>query len=512
MGNLIAERLLHPNTVSPYDDLQAWLAKYSDQAPARDIYKLANMRRPRGQSHKSPEVGGKSMGKYGDPDARFKNRNDRDEPSVASKKTRSRMLRRLKFYRVRGNYDKAIALLNKSTTRDILGGETYAQVSIKLARTLLNNGEFRMAESVSDKAVRDSSSAQPEGLWISGFAAYRQNHYDEAAGTFRRLVYTVPPQSQYYARAAWWASRAYEQLDRGSMSRVFLTMASHDRYSFYGQLALNRMEKQPDFSWVVPRIKTEDRKRLLADPAIRRVIALSQIGEHGLAQEELKAAYERIPYDMDESLLALSIELDLPATSMTLARNLKERNKEYIAGLYPHSRTWQPFGGFKVDQALMFAIMRQESAFNPAISSRVGAMGLMQVMPGTADQVRQMQGKRPVLKTALTRPDFNMSISQDYLIYLQEQMSDNLVHMIASYNAGPGNVRKWIARDGVEDDPILFIESIPFEETRKYVIRVMSNLWVYRTYFYGKTPTLTAMSNNRWPTQVAMVKLRDIDG
>ena len=252
----------------------------------------------------------------------------------------------------------------------------------------------------------------------------------------------------------------------------------------------------------------------MADPAIRRVIALAQIGEHDLAQQELKAAYERIPYDMDESLLALSIEMDLPATSMTLARNLKERNKEYIAGLYPHSRTWQPFGGFEVDQALMFAIMRQESAFNPSIRSHAGAMGLMQVMPGTADHVRQMQGKRPVLKAALNRPDFNMAISQYYIQHLQQEMGDNLVHIIASYNAGPGNVRKWIARNGVdaENDPLLFIESIPFEETRKYVMRVMSNLWVYRTYFYGETPTLTAMANNRWPTQVAMVKMRDIDG
>lgn len=511
MGHLIAERLLHPSTVAAYDDLQDWLSKYSDQAPADEIYALANKRRPRGKTHESPKLGSRTMSKYGDPDAKYKNRGN-GEGDIVNAQTRRRMLIRLQTYRKRGEFDKAMALLAKSTTKDLLGSETHASASLKLARTMLDAGQFKMAETVSDRVVREADSAQPEGLWISAFAAYRQNHFDDAASSFRRLVYTVPPQSRYYARAAWWAARAYEQLDRQSMSRVFLTMASHDRNTFYGQLAQSKLGKDPEFSWVVPPLKEIDRKRLLEDPAIRRVIALSQIGENGLAQDELKAAYDRIPYDMDESLLALSIQLDLPATSMVLARNLKERNKEYIAGLYPYSRTWKPNGGFTIDQALMFAIMRQESAFNPAIRSHAGAMGLMQVMPDTADHVRAMQGKPAVSKWALNRPSFNMGVSQDYLSYLREEFGDNLIHMIAGYNAGPGNVRKWIARNGAEDDPLLFIESIPFEETRSYVMRVMANLWIYRTYFYGKDPTLSAMANNKWPTQVAMVKLTDIDG
>lgn len=511
MGHLIAERLLHPEITAPYSDLQSWLANYKDHAPARQIYALANQRQPRGQTHESPEIPTKGMTKYKDHDSRYRNQGV-GEGDRANARTRARMLDRLKTHRVRKEYDKALALLSKSTTRDLLGPETHANVSLRLARTMLNDGQFKMSEMLADRVVRDSDSPQPEGLWISGFSAYRQNRFDEAASTFRRLVYTVPPQSRYYARAAWWAARSYEQLDRQSMARVFLTMASHDRHTFYGQLAQSKLGKQPTFSWVVPALKPDDRQKLVKDPAIRRVIALSQIGEHGLAQHELRLAYERMPYDMDESLLALSIQLDLPATSMILARNLRERNKEYIAGLYPYSRSWKPTGGFKVDQALMLAIMRQESAFHPAIRSRVGAMGLMQVMPGTADQVRRMQGKQPTSRWLLNQPDFNMAISQDYILYLQQEFSDNLIYMIAGYNAGPGNVRKWQRRLGAEDDPLLFVESIPFEETRTYVMRVMANLWIYRTYFYGKDPTLTAMARNQWPTQVAMVKLTDIDG
>ncbi len=242
------------------------------------------------------------------------------------------------------------------------------------------------------------------------------------------------------------------------------------------------------------------------DKGIRRAIALAQIGEKNLAQKEFRHVYPNVPYDMDEALLSLALMLDLPNTAMVLSFNLKEREDIFMAGLYPLSNTWKPRDGFKMDKALMNAIIRQESAFKPSVKSSAGARGLMQVMPATARFIRHKQGKRMYSKAWMTAPDVNLSLGQFYMNYLAEQFDNNVVHMVAAYNGGPGNVRKWMKSLPEDVDPMLFIESIPFVETRNYVIKVVSNLWIYRHRMYGEAPSLQAMAFGQWPTQVAMSK------
>jgi soluble lytic murein transglycosylase-like protein len=208
--------------------------------------------------------------------------------------------------------------------------------------------------------------------------------------------------------------------------------------------------------------------------------------------------------------LALSVRLSLPQASLTLARNLLDRGKVYMAGLYP-TPTWQPEDGFHVDKGLLFALIRQESGFNPYAKSYVGARGLMQLMPGTAHHVRSMQGLTRLSRNELYNPAKNMKLGQDYLTYLQDEMGGNLVQMIAAYNAGPGNVHRW-ADNLPTDNPLLFIESIPYQETRNYVMHVMSNLWIYHRYFKGKDPILSAMAKNQWPSHVQVAQVLEHSG
>lgn len=507
MGYLIAERLLHPNTVAQYADLQQWLSRYNDQAPARDIYTLANSRRPKGQTHKAPDFGAPIMAQYSDPD-----RVTSPRDTVRNTSTRQKLLRQLRTYRLRVMYTKAEQLLDKPNTRKILGDETFAEVGVTLARSMAGRGYYDRAESRARKVLEAIDSPQPLALWIAGFSAYQQKKYADAASTFRRLVYSVPPRSRYYARAAWWAARSYEKMERPSMARVFLSMAAHDELSFYGLLAMERMNRMQELVVRQPQIVGGEMKRLLEEPGIRRVIALAQIGENALAQNELNATYERIPYGMDETLLALSTYLKLPKASLTLAKNLRERNLVYISGLYPDIGNWKPQEGYKVDKALLLAVMRQESAFEPNARSRVGASGLMQVMPQTARHIRAMQRKPRLPNYMLTEPSVSMSLGQDYLLHLEKEFDGNLIHMIAAYNAGPGNVRKWVSRGLLKDDPIMFIETIPFTETRNYVMHVLSNLWMYQRIFYGEASTLTPLARNQWPSKKQLAKLHDTDG
>lgn len=495
MGHLVAVRLLHPLTRASYSDLQGWLAEYNDQAPAHEIYELANKRKPKGQWHKKPAVKNLSVARYSGPEGGSKT-----PAKVQKTKERASILRRLRYYRVKERFDNAQKLLLEPNTKRLLGEDAFEQVGLKLAQSMMNSGKFTMA---GDLAVKINAHLPRESygaLWVSGFAAYRAGDVKQAASELRKLAYAVPHNSKYYARAAWWAAKAYEEMGRGPMSRVFLNMAAQDPYTFYGLLANAKLERVQYTKWRQPELNPLMLEKLMQDQGVRRVIALAQIGEYGLAQLELKASYERLPYDADETLLALSNRLHLAGTSVSLGRNLMERKKIFLPGLYPVINAWLPEGLLKTEPALLHAITRQESAFDPNISSRAGARGLMQLMPATARYIRQQNKARPYPRYRLFEPAVNVKLGQDYLAYLGEKLNNNLLLMIAAYNAGPGNVNKWTESSIISSDhPVLYIESIPFGETRNYVMKVLANYWMYQLRMGQKTKTLEAMANHEWP-------------
>lgn len=495
MGHLIAERLLHPRTKVPYNDLKKWLSRYGDHSMSPDIYSLAKKRQPKSDKYgpKKPPMVIASVAKYSDPDKSVKRE--------VVKKTRKRqaLLRKLKSYRQKQYYSKAIIQLSKSENKKLLGEDTWAQVTLRLARSILNYGDFKRPERLARMVVNHTDFRRSEALWIAGFGNYKLGEYEKSASYFRRLAYSVPRNSKYFAKSAFWAGKAYDNINRGSMSRVFYSLASQDADSFYGQVAAQKVNRKRHWAWSAPSIRSKDKDFLFNDPLIRRVIALAQIGEHGLAQSELKLIHSRVPYDMDMSLLALASQLHLPNIQMSLARNLQDQNMVYYGGLYPEPKAWRPRGGYEVDQALMHAIMRQESAFKPRVKSRAGARGLMQLMPNTAKFIRNKQNRPVYSRNALLNPSVNMGLGQDYLQYLMAKLDGNIIKVVASYNAGPGNVNKWIKKDIGKGDPILFIESIPFLETRKYVKYVLSNWWMYQDRYNTKDQGLGVLANNSWP-------------
>ncbi len=161
---------------------------------------------------------------------------------------------------------------------------------------------------------------------------------------------------------------------------------------------------------------------------------------------------------------------------------------------------WEPEGGFVIDRALLFAFMRQESKFRSRAVSRVGASGLMQVMPATASYVtgdRSLRWRR----SRLYDPAFNMAVGQRYITHLLdlEPVGRSLVLLAVAYNAGPGNLLRWRRQLKTGEDPLLFIEAIPVAETRDYVERVLANLWLYRLQMGQDTPSLDALAAGAWP-------------
>ncbi len=183
------------------------------------------------------------------------------------------------------------------------------------------------------------------------------------------------------------------------------------------------------------------------------------------------------------------------------------------AKLYPMPH-WKPTAGYKVEQALLFAIMRQESGFNPRAKSSSGAIGVMQLMPSTAHEM----ARNLRLFGSNINPEISMALGQKYIASLMAfpSIGNNLVFLTAAYNAGPGTLARW--RNHIaSDDPLLFIESIPYGSTRDYVLNVIGNYWVYSELLGSTSPSLAMVGEGQWPRygvtaeRIAMLKNKSAD-
>jgi soluble lytic murein transglycosylase len=199
------------------------------------------------------------------------------------------------------------------------------------------------------------------------------------------------------------------------------------------------------------------------------------------------------------ALIQLAKTLDLPAAQLWLANNGQPGARSYAADRYPNPQ-WSPLNGWRVDPALAFGHIVQESSFRRSAVSGAGAVGLMQVLPVTAQLVARNRGVA-YTNTALTDPKYNLEYGQSFIEMMRRSSATagQLPRVIASYNAGPLPVARWASIND-KGDPLLWIESIPYWETRYYVPAVLRNMWVYQGLNDEDTPTLKSMAEHRWPS------------
>jgi soluble lytic murein transglycosylase-like protein len=168
---------------------------------------------------------------------------------------------------------------------------------------------------------------------------------------------------------------------------------------------------------------------------------------------------------------------------------------------------WQPEGGFRIDPMLMFSLMRQESGFRSSAVSSYGALGPMQLMPQTAFLMQKKMNGGTLSATDaamdnVAEPILNITLGQHYVEHLlsNELVEGNLFYLLAAYNAGPGRLQEWKARMGQSDDPLLFVESIPYAQTRNYVMQVMTNYWIYSELLGTPNRSVYALLHGQWPS------------
>jgi soluble lytic murein transglycosylase-like protein len=342
---------------------------------------------------------------------------------------------------------------------------------------------------------------RPSAAFQAGIASWRKGEYSEAARLFERVAETPGDRaySATIAAGAFWAARA--NLMAGNPERFGLWIrraAIYDR-TFYGLIALRMLGVEPRAQWKTAELTSARRALLRDERTTRRGLALLQLKAVSNAEVELHTASVDADPRLVEAVLALAADVKLPGLAYKVATSARERPEKIEgldAALYPLP-PYAPREGFTVDRALVFAVMRQESAFNPRARSWAGAMGLMQLMPGTAAAVER-QSMPDRAGTSLYDPGHNIALGQTYLRMLLDDYANNLFQAVPAYNAGPGNVNRWLSTD-TASDPLLFVASIPINETRNYVEGVLSNYWLYRMRLGQRTESLDQVAQQQWP-------------
>lgn len=344
--------------------------------------------------------------------------------------------------------------------------------------------------------------------YYRGLALWKEKNFSAARNSFAQAAETPKLNSWQKSAAYYWAYRASDKLGRDKDAYAYLANAGQFPTTFYGQLANQQLGHRDGLIAAAPFVPTEIRN----SAPVMRARALASVNQRQLAEDELRVLVMRLPKNYRPSVLAVAGELGLANLQVRLASldNLSAEEKLY--GNYPVP-PWFVSSQSKVDPTLLMSIARQESVFQRDAKSHMGATGMMQMLPSTARYVERSMSKESIalastdvnlpLSQQLNDPAVNLHLGAEYLAHLNKQsmVKGDAIRLVAAYNAGPGSVQNWQAASRNIEDPLLYIESIPYTETRNYVMQVMAHQWVYQT-LAGETPSgLVALTRGQWPQQ-----------
>ncbi len=400
----------------------------------------------------------------------------------------------LAFDRVRWRLDRDLddaaveLMLARSGTAAELGRpEAWADMRQGQVRRLMRAGRAGEAYALAASGHLAEGEDHSDLEWLAGFIALTDlvrpadalRHFERG----ERAV--VSPISM--GRMLYWQGRAHEAAGEAAAARADFERAAAHRTAFYGQLAAERIGAAPDASLTgaeeaVPLrdlasndvlraaelLLAADERRLAARFAAHLAESQDEAGLRALGQW---AAGQGSPF--------LQVALGKRAAQMGIVL------PAHLFPLHPLARAPMP-----VEPAVAMAVARRESEFHPGAASGVGAQGLMQLMPGTAQDVSRELGIGYSRGRLTSDPDYNVRLGTTYLQGLEARFGDNLALIAAGYNAGPGRPIGWMRERGDPramgvDEAVDWIEHIPFTETRNYVMRVTESVPVYRARLSG---------------------------
>lgn len=329
-----------------------------------------------------------------------------------------------------------------------------------------------------------------QAAWISALAAWRMGDCTASQAAFSDVA-RMTGDRELGAAAYYWAGRSAQACRRPREVEPLMRAAARSPDSFYGLVARETLGMSTRLTMPIG-----SGSSVTARPNVVRARALLAIGERALADAMLRQQARVGPESEHRDLTLLAGSMGLPGTQYWLAHNAP-RGAQVDAALRFPTMHWAPSGGWRIDPALGHAHARQESDFRTDVISPAGAVGLLQVRPGTAGDTARARG---VALASLIDPATNLEYGQSFIELMRAKPSTRgqLIKVIAAYNAGPLPVDRWNSIDD-KGDPLLWIESLPYWETRYYVPSVLRNMFVYQGMSGEPQPELKAIAEHRWP-------------
>ncbi len=396
------------------------------------------------------------------------------------------------LYRIdKGRWQEAEEyLLARSTSAEALGQpDRWMEHRADLARQALRRGDANAAYRLAAQNFGGEGPDFAEAEWLAGYLALTTlGEPALAVEHFRRFeAFVTTPIS--LGRAGYWLGLAFERAGEGAAAADALRRGAAHQTSFYGQLAAERAGIAPDPHLAGAAPAPDWRRLVFPRPDLVRAARLLHLaGEEAESALFLRAAAEGGSAATRAGLAQMARDLGRPQLGIRLAKDAAAAGivlSAYYYPLHPIARSPWPVPG---EYAL--AVARQESQMDEAAVSPAGALGLMQLMPGTAEDMARAANVA-FEEARLTRDGFyNARLGTEYLSRMLTRYDGSYVLASAAYNAGPGRVDAWIRDFGDprrdDTDAVEWIESIPFDETRNYVMRVLEGLHVYRARLKGE--------------------------
>jgi soluble lytic murein transglycosylase-like protein len=380
---------------------------------------------------------------------------------------------------------------------DTLDPASLAELRYIVAWSWYQEGNDAMARAVAGRAMTGAGPWAVQANWIVGLASWRQQDCQAASAAFSAVARGVGDKD-LRAAGNFWSARSDLACGKPQGVQARMRLAAAESESFYGLLAAQYLGLDRPVAGAVNSTASSSRD-LMRRPNVWTAAALVDIGETELAERLLRHQAKIGAASDHTGLIAMAAQLNLPNTQLWLSQNGPAGARINASVRYPVPG-WNPANGWRVDRSLLLAHSLQESNFRPTVVSPAGAQGLMQLMPGTAAIIARRKGES-IDRQSLKQPSINMEYGQSYIEELRDFDGINgmLPKVIAAYNAGPGAVKRWNTEVADKGDPLLYVESIPYWETRGYVMIVLRNYWMYQRLDNKPTPSLSAMAQGMWP-------------
>lgn len=398
------------------------------------------------------------------------------------------------WYKKRGHEDELTLLLISNSANNDKSDDRWFKMRVGVAVDLMEKEDFQNAYKVMASHSYTDPVNYVDAEWLSGRLAYIHLQQPRQGLEHFKNIVDKSKFSTSITKGAYWAALAAQDIDMSSLSESYFVQAAKYPDTYYGQLALMKLGGADAYKLQdAPNISQEDLTWFQNNLYIKIAYSLFQYKKYNDARRFVSAAVLQANTSGQRFLVTeFGREAQIYMMSVVSGKENARRGDLFIENSYPVLPLSKEIKALQVEHALIMSIIRQESEFNQYAKSSAGAMGLMQLIYPTAKDVSRELGGKFTTSALYTDKYLNMRFGTFYLQKLLEYYDGSYILAICSYNAGKGNVDKWLKRFGdprkleTVDQVVTWIEKIPFYETRGYVQHVLSNIQVYRNVLRSK--------------------------